>query len=329
MEFSPRKKPSEFVDKLGFVSSSPARYESNALKENARIEKWQCILENWEYHKTKKLKKLRKRCRKGIPGLLRGRAWYKMAECEQVKAQYRDHLYFRLSNMEENPTHMKDIQKDIDRTFPHHILFREPGGQEKLLQVLRAYAIFDPELGYCQGMAYIAALLLIYLNEESAFWVLVSLLNRFNLRSMFTSGMRGVYSNLYKANVFFKSFFPDLWKHFRQEEFHTPMFATQWFMTLFSCSFPSSTVLRIWDCFILDGPKVLFRVFLAFLKINKPEFLHLSFEELHQTLKVKESQINEDELMRTAFNLRITKRQLVDLEQEFSENPNPKVLNWS
>ena len=60
MEFSPRKKPSEFVDKLGFVSSSPARYESNALKENARIEKWQCILENWEYHKTKTQKTQKK-----------------------------------------------------------------------------------------------------------------------------------------------------------------------------------------------------------------------------------------------------------------------------
>jgi Rab-GTPase-TBC domain len=48
-----------------------------------------------------------------------------------------------------------------------------PGGQSALRRVLRAYSYYDPEVGYCQGMNFIAGMFLTVMSEEEAFWMLV------------------------------------------------------------------------------------------------------------------------------------------------------------
>ena len=49
-------------------------------------------------------------------------------------------------------------------------------GQKALLNVLRAYSVYDAELGYVQGMAFLAGFLLFYMSEEQTFWSMVAVL---------------------------------------------------------------------------------------------------------------------------------------------------------
>lgn len=64
------------------------------------------------------------------------------------------------------------IHRDINRTFPEHPMFSDNEGQQRLFRLLKAYAVADPEVGYCQGMAFSAGILLMYMPEEPAFrWV--------------------------------------------------------------------------------------------------------------------------------------------------------------
>lgn len=69
---------------------------------------------------------------------------------------------------------IRQIDLDVNRTYRDHIMFRERYGlkQQALFNVLGAYSVYNLEIGYCQGMSQIAALLLMYLNEEDAFWAL-------------------------------------------------------------------------------------------------------------------------------------------------------------
>lgn len=96
-----------------------------------------------------------------------------------------------------------DIIRDISRTFPSHVFFqqRHGPGQRSLYNVLKAYSVFDRDVGYVQvllrnlslfcacckvipnidklkfqGMGFLAGLLLLYMSEEDAFWLLVALL---------------------------------------------------------------------------------------------------------------------------------------------------------
>ena len=63
--------------------------------------------------------------------------------------------------------------------------------------------------------------------------------------------------------------------------------ATQWFPTLYTIYFPISIVVRIWDMYLIEGRKTLFRVALAILKINESEILD---EEMEDMLFVKVAQ---------------------------------------
>lgn len=75
---------------------------------------------------------------------------------------------------------LEQIDMDTHRTFPTNVFFAGSGpGVAKLRRVLIAYSWRDPAIGYCQGMNLLAALLLlVYPDEEDAFWMLASVLER-------------------------------------------------------------------------------------------------------------------------------------------------------
>lgn len=64
-------------------------------------------------------------------------------------------------------------------------------GQDCLRRVLRAYSLYDEEVGYCQGMGFIVAMFLTYVGEEEAFWMLVKIMKgeNFEIRGLYLVGM--------------------------------------------------------------------------------------------------------------------------------------------
>jgi len=68
-----------------------------------------------------------------------------------------------------DPEVLAEIEKDIHRTFPGHVTLTSPAGQRAMRDVLRAYASYDPAVGYSQGMNFIVGLLLTYLLPRHAF----------------------------------------------------------------------------------------------------------------------------------------------------------------
>ena len=69
--------------------------------------------------------------------------------------------------------------QDVPRTFPHNAWVASAEGQASLRRVLLAFSVHKPDVGYCQSMNYIAAMLLLCLelSEERAFWVMVALID--------------------------------------------------------------------------------------------------------------------------------------------------------
>ena len=110
----------------------------------------------------------------GIPDQLRGLIWAKLLDAEGGRASHKPYVYAKLcqvSNIED----CTQIEKDIDRTLSQLQLFNDSlsAGNNKLFNVLKAYANYDAEIGYIQGMNYIAALMLYYIDdEETVFWCL-------------------------------------------------------------------------------------------------------------------------------------------------------------
>ncbi|MBE3112762.1 MAG: TBC domain-containing protein, partial [Acidobacteria bacterium] len=107
---------------------------------------------------------------KGIPPPLRGVVWQSMAGARDASLEEQ---YERVSN-ESSPYEFM-ISKDLSRSFPGVDMFRDAGGegQRMLGKVLKNFSIYDREIGYCQGLAFLVGPLLMHMPDKAAFCVLV------------------------------------------------------------------------------------------------------------------------------------------------------------
>lgn len=188
------------VDRFGFFlepdGSGGARplTPKEAALEESRAGKWRAMLADWPAFLARHPRTAKRRARKGIPNALRGAAWPVLAGADVLKAA-NPGLYADCLGRTPARSDLMCIALDLPRTYPNHCLFSTshidaapstPGsallpdaalsvGQRSLRNVLRAFACHDPSVGYCQGMAFVAGLLLTYMGEEDAFFMLVAL----------------------------------------------------------------------------------------------------------------------------------------------------------
>ena len=167
-------------------------------QENARIFKWKEMLEN-DPDKEKMGKMYKKRARKGIPDSIRGYAWRLMIKGRQYLEKDVSEVYKELLEMPGDPKILRSIFKDVTRTFNSHVFFKDKfgRGQKALFLVLKALALSDSEVGYTQGMGFVAAMFLTYMDQEDTFACLVGLMKGWGMRDLFTNGMPGLQKQFY------------------------------------------------------------------------------------------------------------------------------------
>ncbi|XP_039361240.1 TBC1 domain family member 10A [Mauremys reevesii] len=258
------------VDKFGFIVGSQSA--EGPLEEvplevlRQRESKWLDMLNNWDKWMAKKHKKIRLRCQKGIPPSLRGRAWQYLSG-GKVKLEQNAGRFDELDLSPGDPKWLDVIERDLHRQFPFHEMFVSRGGhgQQDLFRVLKAYTLHRPEEGYCQAQAPVAAVLLMHMPAEQAFWCLVQICEKY---------LPGYYSEKLEAiqldgEILFSllhRFAPVAYKHLSKQKIDPILYMTEWFMCAFSRTLPWSSVLRVWDMFFCEGVKILFRVGLVLLK---------------------------------------------------------------
>lgn len=167
------------------------------------------------------------------------------------------------------------IWLDIPRTFPtHRKLQKGAAGCDDMRDVLVAYANHNTTLGYCQGMSYVAGMLLVtFESVEDAFWTFLALMDQ-HLSGLFDSRVSGMVKDGKIFDRLLAERMPALAAHLERNSIASLLYITPWFMTLFThMDAPWTTVLRIWDIFALEGKPALFRFALAMLHLNERELL--------------------------------------------------------
>ncbi|XP_078197691.1 carabin isoform X6 [Callithrix jacchus] len=141
-----------------------------------------------------------------------------------------------------------------------------PGPRQGLLHVLKAYTLYRPEQGYCQAQGPVAAVLLMHLPPEEAFWCLVQICEVY-LPGYYGPHMEAVRLDAEVFMALLRRLLPHVHKHLQQVGVGPLLYLPEWFLCLFSRSLPFPTVLRVWDAFLSEGAKVLFRVGLTLVRL--------------------------------------------------------------
>lgn len=182
------------------------------------------------------------------------------------------------------------IVRDVPRTFPEHPLFATRDGQQRLLRLLKAYAAADPEVGYCQGMAFPAGVLLMYLPEEHAFRLFQRMmLSGPTLRRLYLPGLDFLKLELSRFELLLSTHAPQLHQHLLDAGLPALLYAAQWLMTAYACPFPIHVAARVIDVLLqADDEALLLRLGLAVMAALQQGLLELDdFEALITHLKVK------------------------------------------
>ncbi|XP_018409221.1 PREDICTED: USP6 N-terminal-like protein [Nanorana parkeri] len=245
------------------------------------------MLKSWDKYKNSE--KMHRRIYKGIPLQLRGQVWSLILDVPKLKDERKD-LYpvLKLKARRLSPD-IRQIDLDVNRTFRDNIMFRDRYGvkQQALFHVLAAYSLYNTEVGYCQGMSQITALLLMYMNEEDAFWALVRLFSdsRHAMHGFFVPGFPKLLRFQEHHDKIMKKCLPKLKQHFETQELYTSLYTMKWFFQCFLDRAPFTLNLRIWDIYILEGDRILTAMSYTILKLHKKYLMKLTMEDLIEFLQ--------------------------------------------
>lgn len=158
-------------------------------------------------------KELKALVRRGIPVAFRALVWQKISlssiHRRDFPADYYQTLLTRFNEID--PHVIDDIEKDIDRTFPEHDYFVGKGnGEECLRRVLLAYAVHNPDIGYCQSLNFVCGIMLIFMEEEDSFWLLLTIIETLLPEDYYTRTMIGTYTDQYVLAELIKEYLPTI-----------------------------------------------------------------------------------------------------------------------
>ncbi|KPA81760.1 putative rab-like GTPase activating protein [Leptomonas pyrrhocoris] len=293
------------------------------------LESWEYIVTHWKSAKVAELKRL---CRRGIPQPRRLVVWQRLLRSWGWKQRYLG-LYARLRSQEMASKELAGvIERDLDRTFPTHRLFADGvngRGQQMLRNILRAYANHNPKVGYCQGMGFLAATLILQIEEEEdAFWAFVGLMEgkKYRMAAVFSPGFPELQSAFAVFEGLMKRKMPSLYKHLHDKyQIHPSFYSTHWFMTVFTYYFNFGLISRIWDMFLCEGWKPVYRIALALVHIEERNLLRLRTEtELLLALKVIQEAKRPEQLLKVALGIKFKTSVMNRLAAEYQQQTKPK-----
>ncbi len=199
---------------------------------------------------------------------------------------------------------MLQIEQDIHRTFSSLKLFK-PGSDlyGHLRTVLGAFVIYRPDVGYVQGMSYLAGMFLLYMDPPEAFMCLCNLLTRHFFLAFLSADTDHVFSMFRLFSRWLDASMPALAKHFRAIRLGPELYLLNWAFTMYAKILPLDTACLIWDTYMLEGELVIFKTALALLKIQKTQLLNCSFDQAIKMLLKPPEDLDPEIFLRSINNI--------------------------
>ncbi|MBN3284443.1 TBD2A protein, partial [Polyodon spathula] len=288
---------------------------SNNLRNNEMVDKplrtrWANYLGSRPLGELAPSPELKGLIRCGIPVEYREQVWRWIVRTRtQVYRKRNPNRYQELTKhceVSEHPA-SRQIRLDLHRTLTGNKHFSSPNSDavQKLQRILLAFSWQNPTIGYCQGLNRLAAIALLVLkDEEDAFWCLVAVVEIIMPQEYYSKTLIASQADQRVFRDFLAEKMPRLMAHFKEHSIDHSLITFNWFLVVFVESLVSDILLRVWDAFLYEGTKVIFRYALALFKYNEEEILKIHDNlEIYLYLRFFTKTISDGrKLMNIAFN---------------------------
>ena len=257
---------------LGMLFKYPG--DARKLRDRSKMRLWgEYLRENGRNVTLIRQPTFHKLIRVGLPNRLRGEIWEQTSGSLFLRLEHPTLYAETLAKYDgRDSLAIDEIEKDLNRSLPEYPGFQSEEGIGRLRRVLTAYSWTNEEVGYCQAMNIVVAALLIYMSESQAFFLLSALCDRL-LPGYYSTTMYGTLLDQKVFESLVEKTMPILWDHLVKSDVQLSVVSLPWFLSLYINSMPLVFAFRVLDVFFLEGPKVLFQVGLAILRINGEELL--------------------------------------------------------
>ena len=243
-----------------------------------------------------------------------------------LKTESRPIDYFAiLSRSMDEAGNMKNLHDIIEIDVARSYQGNESMPPQILKNILKTYAFYNPELGYCQGMNYVVGTIYLQIQDEAlAFKLLVALIDKFQMKNLFVSSLPKLKQFFYQLDRIIGLFLPELHEKFKEISICSGHFSSSWFITLYSSILQNKPEILypIWDMFILEGWKTIFKVAVVILAKLSRNIVASRFEETMLLLTNFQMNISSMEIFDCDFitrvqQINISNALLRDLESEY------------
>jgi len=257
---------------LGMLFRYPG--DAKKLRDRAKMRLWaEYLRDNGRNMTLLRQPTFHKLIRVGLPNRLRGEMWELTSGSIYLRLEHPTLFAETLAKHSgKESLAIDEIEKDLNRSLPEYPGFQSEDGIGRLRRVLTAYSWVNADVGYCQAMNIVVAALLIYMSEDQAFFLLSALCDRL-VPGYYSTTMYGTLLDQKVFEALVEKTMPILWEHLVKSDVQLSVVSLPWFLSLYINSMPLVFAFRVLDVFFVEGPKVLFQVGLAILRINGEELL--------------------------------------------------------
>ena len=213
----------------------------------------------------------------------------------------------------------QQINKDLNRTF-YTDKFKYGNGKIMLNNILMAIAFIRPEIGYCQGMNFIVGALINFIDsEEKCFWIFLYFIDNIELKMLYLQNVPDYLIKLYQLNNLVKEKYPKLLPHLRTNQINPDIFFSKWILTIFSNFLPFKTLYNVWDLFILDKWKAIFKFSIIIINYMKDELMNLDLFSFSPYVKnnANINLLNFADFAKLYNSCKVSNKKLSELKEDF------------
>ena len=252
---------------------------------------------------------------------------HSMIEAELYEYNIKDNFYHNIlilaNDLYEKDKKFKkvcdEIGRDLHRTF-YIEKFRTGNGRDMLKNVLTAVGFVRPEIGYCQGMNFIAgALVNLIDDEEKSFWIFLCFIDNIQLNLLYLRNMPDFLIRVYQLKKLIEFYLPKLGNHLKRNQINLDLFFSKWLLTIFSNYLPFDVLYKVWDVFIIDKWKALFKFCMILLDFMKEKLMKMDLNSFSQYFRSSEllTSLSFEEIIKHYNEYKITNKKLKELREEF------------